>query len=110
MWAVAGNLLAAGLAWRRSAEFPAPDRAAFRAALERACGKLRLVVLAESADEVVLGPRRALVRLPQQQVRVAFAGGAAVLTAPALSFGAVRKQLGRELAGGQQASRGEKHA
>jgi hypothetical protein len=114
MWVVVGNLLAVGLAWRRSAELPAPDRAAFRAALEAARRKLRLAVVAESADEVVLGSRWALLRLPLYEVRVEFSAGAATLTAPAMSFGAVRKQLRRALAeagaGGQQASRGKGHA
>jgi hypothetical protein len=97
MWVLVGNFLALGLAWRRSAELPAPDRAAFRTALERVCGKLRLIVLAESADEVVLGPKRVLVRFRLQEVRVAFVGGAAVLSTPSLSFGRIRKALGREL-------------
>jgi hypothetical protein len=99
MWVIVGNLLALGLAWRRSAELPAPDRAAFRAALARVCGKLRLVVLAESPDEVVLGPKRVLIRFRLQEVRVEFTDGAAVLTAPALSFGTIRRRLARELAG-----------
>src|SRR5262245_5947417 len=54
MWVLVGNYFALGAVRRRSAELPAPDRGAFRTALERACGKLRLIVLAESADEVVL--------------------------------------------------------
>jgi hypothetical protein len=98
MWAIVGNLFAVGLAWRRSAEFPAPDRTAFRLALGRACRKLRLVVLAESADEIVLGSKCGLARLRLWDVRVELAGGAAVLTAPAISFGAIRKALGRALA------------
>lgn len=97
MWLLVGNFLALGLAWRRSAELPAPDRTAFRTALERACSKLRLIVLSESADEVVLGPKRALVRFQLQEVRVGFVDGIAVLSAPALAFGRIRKVLGREL-------------
>lgn len=96
MWLLVGNILALGLAWRRSAELPAPDRAAFRTALERACSKLRLIVVSESADEVVLGPKRALVRFQQQEVRVEFVDGAAVLSAPAIVFGRIRKVIGRE--------------
>src|SRR5437763_7545581 len=34
MWLVAGNLLAVGLAWRRSTVLPVADRAAFRTALD----------------------------------------------------------------------------
>src|SRR6185312_17226283 len=45
MWLLVGNLLAVGMAWRRSAEIPASDRAVFRMALEQACSKLRLIVL-----------------------------------------------------------------
>jgi hypothetical protein len=98
MWVLVGNLMAFALVRRRFAEIPAPDRAAFRAAIERTCGKLRLAVLAESADAVVLGPKRALVRFRLQEVRVEFVGGTARLTAPALSFTAVRKELNRALA------------
>jgi hypothetical protein len=97
MWVLVGNLLALGLAWRRSTEFPAPDRTAFRIALERVCGQLRLIVLAESADDVVLGPKRVLLRFQLQEVRVEFAEGTAVLSAPALSFGRMKKALERAL-------------
>jgi hypothetical protein len=97
MWVLVGNLLALGLAWRRSAELPAPDRAAFRMALERASSKLRLIVLAESADEVVLGPKRVLIRFQLQEVWVEYVDGIAVLIASALAFGRIRKVLAREL-------------
>src|SRR5687768_9132658 len=40
MWLLCGNLIAVGAAWRREAEFPAPDRAAFLAALSKAAGKV----------------------------------------------------------------------
>jgi hypothetical protein len=110
MWVLLGNLLAVGLAWRRSGELPAADREAFRSALERAARKLRLIVLAESEDEVVLGPKWALVRFRLQEVRVEFRGHTAVLSAPAPSLGVVRKALRRALeeapAGARQASQG----
>jgi hypothetical protein len=97
MWLLVGNLFAVGLAWRRSAEIPVPDRFAFRAALGRACSKLRFIVLTESADAVLLGPKRALVRLQINEVWVEFVDGTAVLSAPAMVFGRIRKVLGREL-------------
>jgi len=105
MWVIMGNFFAVGLVWQRSATLPMADREAFRAALERVCGKLKLVVLTESPDEVVLGPRRALVRFRLLEVRVKFEGGEAMLTAPALSFGAVKKVLGRALAEGDAGGR-----
>lgn len=98
MWVTIGNLLAVGLAWRRSAALPARDWEVVQAALERVCSKLRLIVLAESPDEVVLGPKRALIRFPLQEVRIRFEEGGVTLTAPALSFGTVKKALGRALA------------
>jgi hypothetical protein len=98
MWVLVGNLVAIGMAWRRSGELPAADRVAFRAAVARACDKLRLTILAESADAIILGPRRALIRLRSQEVRVAFEGERAILTAPALSFGVIRKEILRALA------------
>ena len=97
MWLLVGNILAVGLAWRRSAELPAPDRAAFRAALKRVCNKLRLVVLTEARNEVVLGPKRVLIRFQLQEARVEFADGTALLSSSALAFGRIRKVLGREL-------------
>ena len=42
MWLVVGNLLAAGLVWRRSVEFSARDRAAFRSAVGRASSQARV--------------------------------------------------------------------
>lgn len=98
MWVLLGNICAIGMAWRRSAEFRVRDTAAFRTALERACSKRRLIVLAETVDEIVLGPKWVLVRFRLQEVRVEFAGGTAVLSAPALAFGSIRKALQRELA------------
>jgi hypothetical protein len=113
MWVVMGNLMAIGLVWRRSTVFPVADQATFRTALERACRKLRLIVLAESADIVVLGPKWTLVRLRLQEVRIKLVDRTAVLTAPALSFGAIRKQVGQALAEAdaeaEQASRGQVH-
>lgn len=97
MWLLVGNLLAVGMAWRRAAEIPASDRALFRKALERACKTLRLIVLTESADEVVLGPKRALIRFQLQEVLVEFVDDIAVLRAPALAFGRIRKVLAREV-------------
>lgn len=91
MWLFLGNLLTIGFVWRRSAELPVRDRAAFRAMVGRACGRLRLKVLAESLDEMILGPRRALVRFREQEVWAQFAGGVATVTGPALSLGAVRR-------------------
>ncbi|MBX7104723.1 MAG: hypothetical protein K1X57_11625 [Gemmataceae bacterium] len=98
IWLLCGNVLAAGLAWRRTAEFDAPDRSAFRAALGRACNRLRLKVLAELPDAIVLGPRRALIRFRLQEVRIAFAGDMATVTGPALWLGTVRRGLTRALA------------
>ena len=97
-WVVVGNLFAVGLAWRRSAQLAVTDRGRFRAALERVCAKLRLIVLAEEADAIVLGPKRALVRFQLQEVRILFTNGMATLTAPALSFGAFRRALRQSLA------------
>ena len=98
MWVLVGNLVAISVVWRRSGELPVPDRAAFRAAVERACDKLRLIILSESADLMILGPKRVLIRLRTQEVRLAFTGDTAVLTAPALSFGTIRKEILRALA------------
>jgi hypothetical protein len=98
MWLFAGNLFAVGFAWRRSVELPAPGRASVRAAIKLLCTKLRLVVLSEEEpDEVVLGPRWALVRFQLQEVLVTYSHGFVTLSAPALSFGAVRKELRRAL-------------
>jgi len=98
MWVSLGNILAIGSAWRRSAQFRVPDTAAFRTALERVFSKRRLVVLAETVDEMVLGPKWALVRFRLHEVRMKFAGGTVVLSAPALAFGPIRKALQQELA------------
>lgn len=98
MWVLVGNLVAIGIAWRRSGELPATDRDAFRAAVARACDKLRLTILVVSTDTIILGPKRALIRLRTQEVRQAFAGATAILTAPALSFGVIRKEILRALA------------
>ena len=97
MWIVMGNFFAIGFSWRRSGEIPAPDRAAFRAALDRVCDKLRMKVRSETADGVALGPRRALVQFRLFEVRMEFSGDKAILSAPALSFGAIRKELERAL-------------
>ena len=72
--------------------------ALIRAAVERACDKLRLIILSESADLMILGPKRVLIRLRTQEVRLAIKGDTAVLTAPALSFGTIRKEILRALA------------
>lgn len=98
MWLTCGNLFAASFAWRRVAEFPAPDRAEFLVALRKAADKSRHLILAESADEVVLGPKRALVRFRSQESRVTFTDGKAVVIGPALTMGVLRKQLTRALA------------
>jgi hypothetical protein len=98
MWATVGSLLAAGLAWRRSATFPVGDRPSFRTAIDEACRKSRLVVLAESCDELVLGPKRTLVRFRLQEAVVAFDGDTATLTASAISLPSIRKQLRKALA------------
>ncbi len=98
MWLLCGNLFAAGLAWRRAAEFRVEDRAQFRAALRRACGGLRLKVLAETPDEVVLGPRWALIRFRHHEIRVLFGDGVAIVNGPALSFRSFRRGLTRALA------------
>src|SRR5262249_37080277 len=45
MWIFAGNLLAIGFAWRRSATFPIEDRTAFREAVEQACRRSRHIFL-----------------------------------------------------------------
>jgi hypothetical protein len=97
MWVVVGNFLAIGVAWRRTGEITAPDRDAFRAAIARTCDKLRLAVRSESPDGIVLRPRRPLVLFRFQEVRVDFKGETAVLSAPAISFGAIRKELERAL-------------
>lgn len=97
MWLVCGNLLAVGAVWRRSAEFSAPDRAAFRVVLDRTCPRLLMKVLAESADDVVLGPRWTLIRFRLQEVRVVFDGEVATVSGPALSFGTIRRRLARAL-------------
>ncbi len=97
MWVLMGNLCAIGFAWRRSAEIPASDRAAFRKALDQVCAKLRLIVLSEKREKVVLGPKRALVRFRQVEVRVEYLDDTVVLNAPALSFGRIRKALVKAL-------------
>lgn len=97
MWLLMGNLVAVGLAWRRTAELDAPDWTAARAAALRAADKCRLAMLAESPGRLVLGPRRALVRFRTQEIRVTDADGAAVLSAPALSFGTIRKAIQKSL-------------
>ena len=60
------------------------DEGLFRAALDRTLRKLRLVVLSETPNAVVLGPKWTLVRLRLQQVRIAFADGEVTVNAPAL--------------------------
>jgi hypothetical protein len=67
MWVFCGNFLAVGLAWRRSGALPAADRKTVRAAIEQVCTKMRLVVLTESPTELVLGPKRVLVRFRLQR-------------------------------------------
>jgi hypothetical protein len=98
MWILVGNLVAIGIAWRRSAEFPAPDRIAFREALRRVSDKLGMITLAESADMVVLAPKRVPIRFRQQEARVTFSGDTAVVSAPALTFSAIRRELQRAMA------------
>jgi len=97
MWLTVGNLFAVGFAWRRSVALPTSDRLAIRAALDEVCRKLRLIVLAESPDEIVLGPKWVLVRFRLQEARVRLDGDRATLTAPALSFAQIRKALLRAL-------------
>lgn len=98
MWVMVGNLMAIGLAWRRSTEFPVSDQTVLRTALQRICRKRPFIVLAESVDEMILGPKWALIRFRLQEVRMEFLGSTAVLSAPILSFGAIRKALEKELA------------
>lgn len=99
MWLILGNLFAVGLAWRRSAELPTADRGAIEAAIEPVCAKLRLAVRYEDEDEeeIVLGPKRALVQFRLQETQIVFADGTATLTGPALTFGSIRKALTRAL-------------
>jgi hypothetical protein len=97
MWLVMGNLCAIGFAWRRTTELPVTNRLTFRTALEQVCNKLRLKVLRESADKVVLGTKRALVRFKQVEVRLEFLDDTVELSAPALSFGRVRNALEKAL-------------
>jgi hypothetical protein len=97
MWIVAGNILAIGFAWRRKAKFPVADRDEFHSVLERACQKSRFKVLAETADEVILGPKWVLFRFQLQESRLEFTNRMAVLTSPALFFGRIRKALKRAL-------------
>jgi len=96
MCLVCGNftafILVLFLVWRRSVEFPNVSRSVFRVALETACRKLRMIVLAESADEVILGPKWAIVRFPQQETRITFVDEIAIVNAPAISFGAIKKR------------------
>jgi hypothetical protein len=95
MWLFAGNLIAIGFAWRRTATFRVRDRAAFRAALEPLCRKSRLVVLSDSPDEVILGPKCVVIRFRLQEVRLAFADNTVTLTSSALTFSTIRKQLNK---------------
>jgi hypothetical protein len=97
MWVIMGNFTAIGIAWRRSAELPATDRDVFLRALKDACDKIRLIVLAASDDEIIMGSKRALIRFRLMEIRAEFANGIVLLSAPALSFGRVRKVLTRAL-------------
>ncbi len=99
MWVVMGGFMAGGLAWRRSATFPVRDHASFRAAVDETCRRLRLVVLAESPDQIILGRKRAPAWL-RQEVVLAFDENTATLTASAFSLAAIRKQLHKALAAG----------
>jgi hypothetical protein len=98
MWLVCGNIFAIGLAWRKSTEFPAPNREEFLATLGKVGEKIRLKILSESANEVVLGPKKVLVRFRLQETRVAFKDGRAVLTGPALSMWGLKRRLKHALA------------
>jgi hypothetical protein len=97
MWVVMGNLFAIGLGWRRTTVLPIPDRETFLVALKSVCDKLRLVILAAGEDELVLGPKRALIRFRMVEVRFEMSEEDVVLSAPAISFGSIRKALRREL-------------
>jgi hypothetical protein len=97
MWAVMGTLMAAGLAWRRSTTFPVRDRASFRAAVDEACRRSLLIVVAEAPDRIILGPKWTLVRFRLQESVLAFEGDRATLTASALAFSSIRKRLQKAL-------------
>src|SRR4051812_16316717 len=107
MWLSCGALLALSVAWRPSAALPAASRQALGPALERACQRFKLMILADSPARVVLGPRRirhvllvpARLRVRLGKVCVDFAGGRATLTAPALIFLDLRRELRRALGG-----------
>lgn len=99
MWILMGNMFALGLAWRRSVTYPAPNRDSFKASVERAASKTKLIVLADSPDEMTLGPKRALIRFSLQETRIQFEDGAAIVTGPALNFWAVKRALDKELRG-----------
>ena len=98
MWLVVGNLMAAGLVLRRSVTVPAPDQCTVRESLLRAATKMNLVVLAESSEEITLGPKRVLFRFRDQETSVKFADGQATISGPLLSSWAVKKGLIRAVA------------
>jgi hypothetical protein len=98
MWVFGGSLVALLLAWRRWAEWSVPNQAAFRTALERVCQKQRLLIRAETLDEMVLRPKSGLLRLRLQEGWIKLVGGSAVLNAPALYFGQMRKAVNQALA------------
>jgi hypothetical protein len=97
MWLFLGNILAIGMAWRPSAKFLISNHAALRAAVMQTCDKLKLEVSDESADRIVLRPKRALVRLRISEVRIAFCDSHAILTSQALAFWTVKRVLSKAL-------------
>ncbi len=92
-WAIAGSLIAIGFAWRNSASFAVIDRAAFRSVIEKVRRKNRLNIRSETSDEIVLGPKWALLKLSLQETVIQFDGDAAIVTGPALTVGPILKQL-----------------
>jgi hypothetical protein len=103
MWISCGALLALSIAWRPSAALPAASRQAFGPAIERACERFRLVILADSPARVVLVPKRirhilvipARLRRSLQKIHIDFADGKATFTAPALIFLDLKSELKR---------------
>ena len=97
MWVTVGTYTAYGMASRRTAEFPATDRAEFRQVVRRACRRLWLVVQSESDDELILVSKIALFHPRVFAIRVTFEGEVATLSAPNAWFKRVQKELRRIL-------------
>ena len=97
MWLTIGNLAVIVFMWKQSASFPAHDRALFREALEKVRLKQRMIVLFESPDEIILGPKHPLIRVQFIEIRAAFINDMAMLTTTAFSFSAIKKQLNKAL-------------